>query len=350
MNTPDPLAAPGAETTRHEWIMAPLRGVTVAPYREAFVRHFGGFDRAVAPFLPTVAGERLRPALFKDVRLTRQEGMDVVPQVIGKDPEALRSTLCALRDLGHSAVDLNAGCPWKFVVRKGRGAGLLADPDRLRRMLDVGCDVLPAGFSVKVRLGLGTPDLLAERVALLNEYPLQEVVIHPRTAAQMYEGRVLLEHFEALYRTLRAPVVYNGDLFTVRDVAQLQRRFPSVRRWMLGRGAVADPFLPAALRARAAGGRAPAASVDTLMAFHATLFGHYRSTLCGPAPVLGRMKELWGMLQERCEQGEALLRRVQRCNRLDEYSRAVNDWREQVGHLVPLRDRIDADAESTADG
>ncbi len=334
------MSAPPSEPGASEWIMAPLRGVTVAAYRETFERFFGGFDRAVAPFLPTVAGDRLRPALFKDVAMHRHGAMRVTPQVIGKDPAALRTTLCRLRELGHTAVDLNAGCPWKFVIRKGRGAGLLGDPDTLRRMLDAGCDVLPDGFSIKVRLGLTTPDLLAERVDLLNAYPLREVVIHPRTASQMYDGPVWLDHFAAVYRELRAPVIYNGDLFTVRDVERVRQRFPDVKGWMLGRGGVADPFLASTLKAHASGRPAPVAQVDTLMAFHTALFEQYQSLLFGPAPVLGRMKELWAMLHERCEQGAALLRRVQRCSQLDEYTRAVADWRDRVGQLAPLRDRI----------
>ncbi len=322
--------------------IAPLRGVTVSAFREVFARHFTAPQRAIAPFLPTVAGERIKPALLKDVGRTEQGGLRIVPQVIGRDPAQLEAMLHALRGLGHTEVNLNAGCPWKFVARKGRGAGLLADADVLRRMLDAGCAVLPEGFSIKVRLGVTTTDTLAQRIPLLNEYPLREVIVHPRTAAQMYDGPVRLEVFEAIHRTFRAPVVYNGDLYTVADYAALRQRFPTVTRWMIGRGLVADPFLPAAIQAYEQSGRIPPdpGEAGALQAFHDELYARHRTELSGPAPVLGRMKEFWGYLHERCVDGEALLHAIQRCRHTDDYETLVAHWFRQIGRLRPIRPRI----------
>lgn len=325
--------------------MAPLRGVTVATFREVFVRHFGGVDRALAPFVPTVAGERIKPALLKDVAMRAHGTMRVVPQVIGKDPGQLAAMVRALRDLGHSEVNLNVGCPWKFVAKKGRGSGLLADAESLRRMLEAGCAAIPGGFSVKVRLGLSDTALLEQRVDLLNDFPLREIIIHPRTAAQMYEGTVHLEAFAAVYRRFRAPVTYNGDLYTVADYAALRARFPDIGRWMLGRGLVADPFLPSRLRAfEEDGAVVPVpATPQALRAFHAELYERCRAELFGPASILGRMKELWGYLHERCEGGADLLRSIQRCHRTEDYERLVDGWFDRVGRLAPVRPRIAID-------
>lgn len=337
MSAPPPSPPPASGLC-----MAPLRGVTVSTFRAVFARHFTAPERAIAPFIPTIAGDRIKPTLLKDVARTEQSDLRIIPQVIGKDPEQLAAMLRALRDLGHTEVNLNAGCPWKFVARKGRGAGLLADADALRRMLDAGCAALPEGFSIKVRLGVNAPDTLAQRVPLLNEYPLREVIVHPRTAAQMYGGQVLLEAFETVYREIRAPVTYNGDLYTPADLAALRQRFPSVTRWMIGRGLVADPFLPAAIRAFERDGRIPPdpGTAGALRAFHDELYARYRAELYGPAPVLGRMKELWGYLHERCEDGATLLRAIQRCRSTAEYEALVEGWFRQVGRLRAIRPRI----------
>lgn len=321
--------------------MAPLRGVTVAAFRDVFVRHFGGVDRALAPFVPTVAGERIKPALLKDVAMLSHGTMRVVPQVIGKDPAQLNAMVHALRRLGHTEVNLNVGCPWKFVAKKGRGTGLLVDADNLRRMLDAGCAAIPGGFSVKVRLGLSDTGLLAQRVDVLNAYPLCEVIIHPRTAAQMYEGEVHLDAFAAVYPLCHAPVTYNGDIHTVEDFALLRSRFPDISRWMLGRGLVADPFLPLAIRTHDPGRQCrDRATPEALRAFHDELYARCRAELSGPASILGRMKELWGYLHERCKDGQELLRRIQRCHRTDDYERIVDGWFVRVCELAPLRSRI----------
>ena len=297
--------------------LAPLRGVTVATFRRNFVRFYGGFDAAVAPFVPTVAGDRIRPALLKDVaRAADESPMELIPQIIGKDPAHVAPMAAALRDLGFRRLNLNCGCPWKFVAKKGRGSGLLRDADALRRMLEAGCEAMPGGFSVKVRLGLADATLLPERVDVFNEFPLESVTIHPRTAVQMYEGEVDLDTFEALLPRFRAPVIYNGDIQSMEDFARLRTRFPSVTGWMIGRGAVMDPSLPLAIR-----GESVPNERETLRRFHDALYADYRAELFGPSPVLGRMKELWGYLHVRFQNGVDILRRIQRSTSLEEFER-----------------------------
>ncbi len=307
----------GPGLTDFRLLLAPLRGVTVAVFRRNFVRFYGGFDAAVAPFVPTVSGDRVRPALLRDVADPAAEApMELVPQLIGKDPAHVAPMAEALRALGYRRMNLNCGCPWKFVAKKGRGSGLLRDADALRRMLEAGCAAMPGGFSVKVRLGLDSADLLAERMDVFNEFPLVCVVVHPRTAKQMYEGEVDLDAFESLLPRFRAPVVYNGDIRTAADFRRLRSRFPGVAGWMIGRGAVADPAL--ALRIR---GKSVPNERETLRRFHDALYADYRAELFGPAPVLGRMKELWGYLHARFPDGRGILRRIQRSTSLAEFER-----------------------------
>lgn len=300
--------------------LAPLRGVTGCAWREAFCRHFGGLSRAVAPFISTVHGARIRPALLADVAPARNQGLPLVPQAIGKDPADLTVLLAALRDLGYARADLNAGCPWPMVARKGRGAGLLANADVLRRMLDAGCASLPHGFSIKVRLGLNTPELLAQRMEILNAYPLCEVTIHPRTARQMYTGQVDLPAFAACLQSCRHPVVYNGDIRTVQDGARLRALFPGINRWMIGRGLVADPWLAARLR-----GDLRPRDPARLRAFLADLLAVVCAESPGEKQTLGRMKELWGYLAAPLSSDGLLLRRIHLCHRLDEYRRVVDE-------------------------
>ena len=163
----------------------------------------------------------------------------------------------------------------------------------VRAVLDAACEAMPVGFSVKVRLGIEDSELLDERVELLNGYPLDEVIVHPRTAVQMYEGRVDVEAFARVLPRIRHRVVYNGDLYTVADVARIRERFPEVTHLMLGRGLVTDPFLPERLR----GGEIAVGDAERrIKAFLAELLDRYEAGLFGPSPVLGRMKEVWGYL------------------------------------------------------
>lgn len=315
--------------------LAPLRGVTGLTFRRCFARHFGGIDGAVAPFLTTLAGARIKPTHLTDILPERNAELPVVPQVLGKSPAELRTLLLAIRGLGYTRCDLNAGCPWPFVVKKGRGAGLLRDSELLSSMLETGCEIMPEGFSLKVRLGIDTPGLLLERMETINRFPLAEVAIHPRTARQMYGGTVDLGSFGACLAACRHPVAYSGDIRTPADLRRLEARFPAVRSWMLGRGVVADPFLP---RLLADGGtpRDPA----QLRLFLEDFLEQSRAELSGPGALLGRLKELWGYLHTLCAGGERLWKDIRTCRRPEEYERAVAAWFQDQPVFVAPADGI----------
>jgi tRNA-dihydrouridine synthase len=305
--------------TPDDLCLAPLRGVTVRTFRNLFAQWFTPPDRAVAPFIPTFAGAKVKPVLLQDIDPDFGQEIPLVPQVIGKDPEQLRTLLRSFKDLGYACADLNAGCPWPFVTKKGRGAGLLRDAAVLARLLEVGCEEMPGGFSIKVRLGLDKPGLLLERLEVLNAFPLREVAVHARTAKQMYEGRVLLEGFAEALARCRHPVVYNGDIRTRGDFLRLKARFPSVTRWMIGRGLAADPFLVQRLR----GGAESPREAGRLKGFLDDYLAANEEELYGPASVLGRMKELWGYLHASLRQGERAWNAVKICRTLEEYRRVV---------------------------
>jgi tRNA-dihydrouridine synthase len=305
--------------TSDDFCLAPLRGVTVRTFRNLHALWFRPPDRAVAPFIPTFAGAKVKPILLKDVDPDLGQSVPVVPQAIGKDPEQLRTLLRSFKALGYACADLNAGCPWPFVARKGRGAGLMRDADAFGRMLEVGCEELPGGFSVKVRLGMDTPDLLLQRMELLNTFPLREVAIHARTARQMYEGRVLLEPFAAALAACRHPVVYNGDLRTRGDYERLKARFPGITRWMIGRGLATDPFLIERIRR----GETAEREAARLKGFLDDYLAASAEELYGPASVLGRMKELWGYLHLSLRHGERVWGGVKICRTVEEYRRVM---------------------------
>lgn len=303
----------------HTLMLAPMHGITLRLWRNAMAEFFPMPDFAVAPFIPTFAGTKVKQRLLQDVDLSAEQRIPVIPQVLGKNPDELRVLLRAFREMGHRRADLNAGCPWPMVTKKGRGAGLPRTPDVLRRMLEVGCEEMPGGFSVKLRLGYDRPDELLHLLPMLNELPLCEVTIHARTAKQMYEGTVLLDEFSEALAGCRHPVVYNGDIFRVEDFTRLRDRFTTVNRWMIGRGILRDPFLIGDIRA---GCRQPR-NEETLSRFLSAYLERCSQEQCGERPVLGRMKELWTYLQHALPHGEQLWKSIRLCRTLDEYRRLL---------------------------
>lgn len=197
-------------------ILAPLRGVTARCFRETFATEIvqAGFTEAVTPFISITRG--VDPLKDRELRTAnckpQAANFLTTPQFIGKDPEALRAALERIKGAGFLTADLNCGCPFPMVRNKGRGSGLLRTPDVLRSMLEVGCEVMGEGaFSVKTRLGIDRSDGLLALMPLINCFPLRRLVVHARTARQMYEGACDRAAFDAIAAVATMPVVYNGD-------------------------------------------------------------------------------------------------------------------------------------------
>lgn len=289
---------------KNDIILAPLRGVTGLSFRKAYCAHFRGLTRAVAPFIATVAGDRVKPEVLRSIDPTVQPaGLPLIPQVIGKSPEQLRVMLREMQALGYQDVDLNAGCPWPFVAKKGRGSGLLKDEAVLDEMLAVGCEVLgPGHFSIKVRLGLTDKELLLTRLPTILKYPLRELCVHPRTAKQMYEGSADIDAFARVAEAVKeVPLVYNGDIRTLADYERLTSRFPQITRWMIGRGVVANPFLAESI----CEGR-DTRDLGRFKAWHQDLVEAYAEGSSGDHALLGHLKEQWSYLSTGFENGTRL--------------------------------------------
>ncbi len=313
--------------------LAPLRGVTIRAFRETFASAIeeAGFIGAFAPFIPANPGIRASDRLLADLMPfpAGHQAPLLVPQVITKHPEAMRELLKGFKARGFARADLNAGCPFPMIVRRGRGSGLLRSPDTLERLLAAGCEEMgPNRFSVKVRLGIERPDELLKLMPVLNRYPLAAVTVHARTARQMYSGECDHAAFAEVCAASANPVIYNGDLPSppvpgngfngfnglkalngLRTIDGLKALngfeglsgLNALTGLMVGRGFI-----------RALGARAGA--VALLRAYIASS----KTELCGDRPVLGRMKELLAYWAEGSSFWRRLWPVVKICRSVDE--------------------------------
>ena len=265
-------------------ILAPLRGVTIRCFRETFAEEIraAGFTEAITPFITANVGyDPLKDRELQNCSNVRMfecsniGRIKATPQFIGKDPAALRDCLLRVKAAGYDTADLNCGCPFPMVRYKGRGSGILRTPDVLRRMLEVGCEVMgPGKFSMKARLGIDSGDELLKLMPMINEFPLRFLTVHARTARQMYAGVCDAEGLKKVAEVSKVPLVFNGDIPFLPD-SNIQTFEHSNISLMIGRSFI----------------RYLGTSEDS-----GELLGRYivasQAELCGDRPVLGRMKEL----------------------------------------------------------
>lgn len=302
-----------------QFYLAPMEGVTDARFRNLYHRLFAPFDKYFTPFLSPTAEHVLTARQLREIDPARCEAWPLTPQLLTRDAGAFVWMAERLAELGYSEVNLNLGCPSGTVVSKGKGSGMLRDPEQLRAFLDeifAGC---PIGISIKTRLGLREPEEFPRLLELYNQYPLTELIIHPRVQAQQYRGGVAREVFLWALRESHAPVCYNGDLFQAEDLPPLLQQAPELDRIMLGRGAVANPGLLAQLRGQ------PALTPEQLQTFHDGLYEQVRCDLSGERAALYKMREYWSYFATLFPQPHRQLKKIRKAEHFDRYEAAARE-------------------------
>lgn len=241
---------------------APMEGLTDAIFRRVHNECFTGVARYYIPFISPTQHLVLTGRERRNVDPAYNAGVPCVPQVLTRDPEHFLWAAKLLADMGYDEANLNAGCPSGTVTAKGKGAGVLRDVEQLDRFLDAVCAQSPIPVSVKTRIGFYSTDEWDALLKVYARYPLKMLIVHPRTCKDRYDPGTV-EHAAWLHACESYPgrLVFNGDLFTPADVAQLLQT-SHADGVMLGRGLVANPAL-----ARVLGGGA-ALQKQELVHFH----------------------------------------------------------------------------------
>ena len=300
---------------------APMEGLTDRIWRQAHQRWFGAPEAPVryyAPFLSPPENRVLIKKKMAELEPAANPGVQVIPQLLAKDGELAAWMIGELRRMGYTEVNLNFGCPSGTVTAKGKGSGMLRDPQKLDAFLDAVFSQAGGPVSVKTRLGVARAEEFGEILNVYNKYPLCELTIHPRVMKQLYRGQADREAFAACLPACTAPVCYNGDVTTVDDLRALEAAFPGLSGIMVGRGLIADP----ALLRKAVGG--PAASREELRGYHDELYHGYTEAFGMASCAVSRMKAHWFYLIHLFDGADALEKPLRKAREGWEYETVVN--------------------------
>ena len=309
--------------TRYQYYLAPMEGITKATFRRTYHAHFKSMDKYFTPFLCPHTKRDLTTKEKKEILPENNEGMYVVPQILTNQAEGFLETAGKLEQYGYREINLNLGCPSKTVITKGRGSGFLAFPAELREFLDEIFSKTNLKVSIKTRIGRDDTLLWEELLSIYSEFPLEELIIHPRIQKEFYKGTPHIEAYEAAYRIKNCPICYNGDMFCKEEIENFWKRFPNTDAMMLGRGILRDPCLYEKLFES----EEMDASVwkQKVRSFHDALLDAYIEEMSGDRNVLFKMKELWFYLWESFDGSKQLIKKLKKSGSVSEYLRVVEE-------------------------
>lgn len=301
-----------------KYYLAPMEGITGFIYRNAYEKFFHNIDKYFTPFIVGNKSKSLKTKELRDVLPENNKCMNIVPQILTNDSEDFIITSKRLQQLGYNEVNLNLGCPSGTVVSKNRGSGFLALRDELDKFLEEIFTLENMKISIKTRIGKDNPEEFYELIKIYNKYPLEELIIHPRTRNDFYGNKPNLDVFKDALSLSKAEVCYNGDIFTVDNYNNLVNEFPKVRKIMLGRGILANPGLIGEIK--------DGTFIDkkVLREFHDEILNNYIELFKEEKNAIFRMKELWGYMIYIFSDNKKYAKKIKKAQKLKEYNEAVS--------------------------
>ena len=300
-----------------KYYLAPMEGITGHVYRNSYEKFFHNIDKYFTPFIVPTSSKSFKTKELRDVLPENNKGMNIVPQILTNDSEGFINTAIKLQQLGYNEVNLNLGCPSGTVVSKGRGSGFLAKREELDIFLEDIYKKDDIKISIKTRIGKDSPEEFYELIKIFNKYPIEELIIHPRTRQDFYGNKPNLEVFKDAINLSTNPICYNGDIFTSDDYKNFTKSFPEVNELMLGRGVLANPGLISEINNNTV------LDKELLKEFHDDILFNYIEVFKDDNIALYRMKELWGYMIYIFSNNKKYAKKIKKSQKLKDYNEAV---------------------------
>ena len=177
--------------------------------------------------------------------------------------------------------------------------------------------------SMKMRMGYLESSEILNTFPVLDKYPLKNIAIHARIGKQLYKGGVDLDSFQKCVDSTKHTLYYNGDITTVEAFNKVKERFPSINHFMIGRGLIADPFLPSMIKNNTT--EYPKNKLEIFSEFHDTIYHDYDLALSGPTPIRMKMLGFWEYFSQSFSDPQKTLKRIKKASNQVKYKQAVRE-------------------------
>lgn len=304
-------------------LSSPLQGFTDFRFRNAFHRYFGGIDTFYSPYIKLNGKLVIKGSYERDILPENNTTLEVIPQIITNDAEEFLFVANYVQQLGYKELNWNLGCPYPMVAKCGMGSGLISNTSQIEHILKRVHNETDIIVSMKMRMGYENASEILDVFPILEQYPIKNIAIHARIGKQLYKGGVDLDSFQKCLDTSKQKIYYNGDITSVEKFRMMQERFPSIDHWMIGRGLIADPFLPSMIKNNTT--EYPKNRFEIFEAFHDTIYQEYDAYLQGPTPIRMKMLGFWEYFSESFSNPQKTLKKIKKAVNSKNYEIAVKE-------------------------
>jgi tRNA-dihydrouridine synthase B len=304
-------------------LSSPLQGFTDFRFRNAFHKYFGGIDTFYSPYIKLNGKLVIKGSYERDILPENNNTLEVIPQIITNDAEEFLFVTKYVQQFGYKELNWNLGCPYPMVAKCGMGSGLISNTSQIEHILKRVHNETDIIVSMKMRMGYENPTEILDVFPILEQYPIKNIAIHARIGKQLYKGGVDLDSFQKCLDTSKQKIYYNGDITSVEKFRTMQERFPSIDHWMIGRGLIADPFLPSMIKNNTT--EYPKNKLEIFEAFHDTIYQEYDAYLQGPTPIRMKMLGFWEYFSESFSNPQKTYKKIKKAGNCKNYEAAVKE-------------------------
>lgn len=246
----------GALTLDNPTILAPLAGITNLPFR--LIVKAAGCGLVCSEM---ISANGLVRHSEKTHRMLASSPADkpLSIQIFGAQPDMMADAAQMVEASGASMVDINFGCSVKKIVKTGSGVALMREPERSEALLKAVRRAVSIPLTIKIRSGWDPSGQQALRLSKIAvDCGVDAIAVHPRTATQGFGGRADWSLIARIKRGVPLPVIGNGDIFSAEDAVRMMAE-SGCDYVMIGRSAVANPWIFKQIVARIKGNDEPPA-------------------------------------------------------------------------------------------
>jgi len=282
-------------------MLAPMQGLTNDALRDCYIECYHP-DIVFTEFVRVQTQSRKRIGRHELSEIAAHDAaVPLVVQLIGNSGKALADAARQLEDRGCRHLNLNLGCPYGRMTTGATGGELLRDPDKLVVLLTELRAAIRGSFSIKCRAGYSDPRQLFELLPVYQDLGIDYLILHPRTVVQKYTGIADHNLTAEAVKSTSLPVIANGDINTAAIGRQLLDE-TGVAGLMLGRGALADPWLFQRIRGELPELVDEAQRRREVFEQLNSLVPRYLVKFCGERQALMKLKDLLNFIPDECLQ------------------------------------------------
>ena len=304
-------------------LCSPLQGFTDFRFRNAFHKYFGGIDTFFAPYIRLNGKLEVKASYERDL-IPKNNYVPVIhPQVMTNDADEFIFVANYVKQFGYKELNWNLGCPYPMVTKRCMGSGLINDAERIDKILErvhAETDII---VSMKMRMGYDEPSEILDVFPVLEKYPIKNIAIHARIGKQLYKGGVDLASFKKCTESTSHKLYYNGDVTSVEGFREMEKLFPTIDHWMIGRGIIADPFLPQMIKNNTT--EYPEDRFEVFSKFHDTLLDEFAQSLSGDSHVIMKMYHYWEYFANSFSNSKKALKKIKKAKNISQYEHAVKE-------------------------